>query len=120
MLHSLKQQNVIEIKTRYYGIAGELKEDNANALAKEVTGKSTRYYCKFNTSGVEAGHLFNPWSMYSDPAVKQINTINKLTGKFAQEYKEISKEVFDMYLRYLDSQSDVYYRQAERMALEHV
>jgi hypothetical protein len=122
MLHSLKQQDVIEAlnKNVYVGIGGKyFSADGAQVLAKTMNNqKGCKYFCKFNTTGVEAGHLVNPWSMYADEAVTPINKMNNKTGKFEQEYKEVSKEVFDLYVRYMSSQSDVHYRQAERGALE--
>jgi hypothetical protein len=120
MLYSLKQQDIQEVKVNYFGLNGAaLQKDCDASLAKKVEGKRTQYFCKFNTVGPEAGHLVNPWSMYMDEAVVFKNTTNARTGKFIQEYREVTEEVFNLYVRYLSSRSDVHYRQAERMALEN-
>jgi hypothetical protein len=62
MLHSLRQPNSTDkpTVTKLYGIGGEVKSDDDHCLAKSCTIKgNTKYYCKFNTYGVEAGHLVN-------------------------------------------------------------
>lgn len=120
MLYSLRQQDIPEVKVGYFGLNGTTwKEDCDASLAKKTSGKRTQYFCKFNTSGPEAGHLVNPWSMYMDEAVVFKNTVNAHTGKLLQEYREVTEEVFNLYVRYLSSRSDIHYRQAERMALEN-
>jgi hypothetical protein len=122
MLHSLKQQNSNhKVVINYIGLNGESKEDNSTVLAKEVnTNGKSRYFCKFNTTGIEAGHLVNPWSMYANPGVTFDDITNKRTGKLIYEYKEVTASIFELYTRYLKSRSDVHYRQAERAALENV
>jgi hypothetical protein len=113
---SIKSKPVI----RYFGVQCELSEDGAHSLAKVVTtDESSRYFCKFNTCGIEAGHLVNPWSMYADDLLDFKNTVNQRTGKQLQQYREVSETIFQLYVRYLTSRSDVHYRQAERMALEN-
>lgn len=119
MLHSLKQQDITNLKSRFFGIKGhEFAEDGDAVLAKETVGKQTKYFCKFNTCGIEAGHLVNPWSMYANESVGLVNALNKHTGKYHHEYKEVSKDTFDLYISYLSSSSDVHYRQAERKVVE--
>ena len=118
MLHLLKQQDVAKPVVKCYGLQGEEVLDGPLALAKEIIFKGhSTYFCKINTSGIEGGHLVNPWSMYADESVTVKNTVNKLTGKQHQEYKEVSQETFTLYVRYLSSRSDVHYRQAERLAI---
>lgn len=106
--------------TRFFAINYEVKEDGPNTFAKMVVGDNIRYFCKFNTYGIEAGHLVNPWSMYAEDTPNFTNAINQRTGKALHEYREVSETIFSLYIRYLSSRSDVHYRQAERMALEWV
>jgi hypothetical protein len=119
MLHTLKQRDSNKVNTKYVGVGGRIfTTDTDQALAKSVeSAKGTHYFCKFNTCGVEAGHLVNPWSMYSDAHINFVNKTNAHTGKLLQEYQEVQPEVFELYVRYLSSQSDVHYRQAERIAI---
>lgn len=121
MLHSLKQQDSkVEPVTTYFGVSGVQESDGPTTLAKQVTrGTANHYFCKYNTHGVEAGHLVNPWSMYADEIPNFTNAINPRTGKQLHEYREVNETVFILYVRYLQSQSSVHYRQAERMALEN-
>jgi hypothetical protein len=57
--------------------------------------------------------------MYAEDASIFKNTTVRRTGKQLREYQEVNERVFDLYTRYLQSQSDVHYRQAERLALEN-
>jgi hypothetical protein len=57
--------------------------------------------------------------MYADDLLDFKNTVNQRTGKQLQQYREVSETIFQLYVRYLTSRSDVHYRQAERMALEN-
>lgn len=121
MLHTLKQQDSVAKTASYsfYGINGKLNADDDNCLAKSVTINTTRYFCKFNTFGIESGHLVNPWSMYSDETISNFkNTTLGRIGKTLQEYREVSSVVFELYTRYLETHKDLHYRQAERLALE--
>jgi hypothetical protein len=121
MLHSLKQKDSKpKPATTYFGVSGIQKHDGPATLAKQITsGNLNRYFCKFNTHGVEAGHLVNPWSMYADEIPNFTNAVNPRTGKELHEYREVNETTFILYVRYLQSQSSVHYRQAERMALEN-
>jgi lysophospholipase L1-like esterase len=122
MLHSLKPQgSKAKVVIRYFGINGQQKTDGPHTLAKAVleAGKRGRYFCKYNTHGVEAGHLVNPWSMYAIDTANFTNAVNPRTGKELHEYREVSETVFLLYARYLESRSDVHYRQAERLSLEN-
>jgi hypothetical protein len=102
MLHSLKQPDSNKpVVPTFYGIYGHLLKEDTGSLAKSIKSpKSTRYFCKFHTTGVEAGHLVNPWSMYSDSnTIVAINkdVINKRTGRAYFEYQEVSEELFNLY-----------------------
>jgi hypothetical protein len=120
MFYLLKQASTkAKPITRFFAINSEVKEDGPHTLAKMVVSDNTRYFCKFNTHGVEAGHLVNPWSMYAEENPNFTNAINARTGKALHEYKEVSETIFNLYVKYLSSRSDVHYRQAERMALEN-
>jgi hypothetical protein len=123
MLHSLKQQDLSKKpQSTFYGAYGEVLQNEVGSLAKSVKGsKSTKYYCKFNTTGVEAGHLVNPWSIFSDDNILiaiSKDVVNKRTGKPYFEYQEVGQELFSLYVRFLETHSDVHYRQAERLAIE--
>jgi hypothetical protein len=120
MLYLLKQQDSNKVNVFYYGIGGEqFSTDDVRVLAKKVVGKRTQYFVKYNTAGVEAGHMVNPWSMYADESVRSTNKIDPHTGKPYQQYKEVHETAFQLYMSYLENRSDLHYRQAERVAMEY-
>jgi hypothetical protein len=100
----------------YIGKGGkQFNNDCHDSLAKSTItprGKEL-YFVKFTTAGVMAGHIADPWNMYyKDGEERQMNY---RTGKATYEYQKVNKEVFDLYIRYLETQNSLYYRQAERL-----
>ncbi len=97
--------------TTWYAIGGKvLQSDNSDAFAMK-TGDG-RFYVKRATCGPDSPHLLNPWSTNFLP--EHASKFDKRIGKFMFQYFPVSQSVFDMYIRYLETQNVVYYRNAER------
>jgi hypothetical protein len=96
--------------TKYFTIGCEqINNDTETVFAKQ---RNNRYYVKRATYGPEAGKLANPFgTLYK---VGQSKTHENRTGKQQYEYSEVTKTVFDMYLKFLETHSEIYLRNAER------
>lgn len=85
-----------------YGPSGETGVDEKSVCARQVTNKETgnvRYFVKYGDS-----RLFSP------------HRITKREEKMTRwKMKRVSKEVFDLYVRFLKSGSNVLLNNAERM-----
>ena len=123
MLYELKPTNpesILEVSERV-GVSGKrFDDDGPLVLAKTISNKANaRYFVKFNTYGAEAGHIVNPWSALDYSDIQNFtNAVNPRTGKRQHEYREVSREIYELYVKYLSSQSHIHYHQAERLAVE--
>lgn len=101
--------------TRYYVIdRKEVEADSDSVYAKSTTDRrGARYWIRQATSGPDAGHLLNPWGINFQQGVDD-RRINAFMGKRRYEYMQVSQEVFDIYLNFLETKNELYYRQAER------
>jgi N-acetylmuramoyl-L-alanine amidase CwlA len=89
----------------------DIKSDKC--YAKEVTfrngeGKERqRFYIKHNS----LGNMFNPWGMFDEGTQSQYD---KNRGKLSWSFKEVSKECFEFYSRFLQSKNNAWLKNAER------
>ncbi len=98
---------------KLYGIGGLLTDDaSSNDVFAKAINEYT-YYVRTGTSGPEAGHLLNPWSMYYVAGVTNAKMENA-KGTRTFEFRKVSKACFDMYVSYLETRNERFYRQAER------
>ncbi len=117
MLHVSKPEDVPEqlfpkISVERYTVGDKLVEDDNLCLAKELKGKTEKFYIRYNLYGIEAGRMVNPWGLYSNE-----QTSVSRDGRPYQELKEVSKEAYSSYRLFLKTQNEIYYRQAERLAI---
>jgi hypothetical protein len=93
-----------------YGTGGlKVRPEAQDALCMR---SGLKFYVKQVTTGPDAPHLYNPWSTF---AVE--NAHNKLSvrkGKQFLAWKQVNQDVYLSYLKFLRTQSEVCYRQAER------
>ena len=100
----------------YYTAGGKVapNTDDEVVFAKKLwNGKYMVYWIKYATTGPDTGHLLNPWGMNFVLGVDTRRGAPHL-GKKRYEFKQVSKEVFDMYIAFLETRSERYYRGAER------
>lgn len=83
-------------------------ETNPLAYAKQVNnGAKTKYFVKAN----KYGHVYNPLGMYeTDRKTK----VNPRYGMKSFDYRQVSKEVFTMYLNFLNTKNNAWLLNAER------
>jgi hypothetical protein len=103
------------MQTVYYNEEGQSVHEDKTAYArKDLDSKGgEKYYVKYNTSGVDAPHLANPDSVFARGNL--LTQYISSHGKPLLDYKKVSKEVFDLYVRFLQTKNRAYYRNAERL-----
>lgn len=84
-------------------------KDDKKALAKCVTLPNgvQKFYIKIG----QYGRIYNPIGMYSEGNNNKF--LNKI-GKSAWEFKEVNKEIFDMYVNFLRTKNLAWINNAER------
>lgn len=104
------------VSTVAYGTSGaEVESTSAGALAKATTDNETgnaRYWLKYATGGPDAGHLYNPQSPTFNAG--QARRFRPESGRAQYEFRRVTKESFDLYLRFLRTGNLANLRQAER------
>lgn len=104
------------MKEIYYGIGGHLPgtvDENEIFAKSSFKGKKDIYLIRHATSGVCCPHFLNPWGVHWKKGDE--HKLDSHTGKRVYEFKEVGKEIFDMYVRFLETQKELYYLQAERI-----
>lgn len=102
------------MKNKYYLADGKIsEEDLSDAYAKkEVKGERYTYWIKRATAGPDCPHLVNPWGLHYDQAYEK--KYERYIGKRRYEYSQVPEEVFNIYLLFLKTRNERFYRQAER------
>lgn len=97
-----------------YGKNGfSVNPDSRECLAKKIANKACAiYFVKVATKGTEKGNLYNHMSPSFDE--RNSNKFNNEIGKSQYEFAKVSREVFDLYLQFLNSENVIYLRKAER------
>ena len=91
----------------------EVDPESEDCYAKESLFKNSqgeerkRYYIKHNSHGT----MFNPWGMFDEGTHAQYD---KNRGKLSWTFKEVSKQCFDFYCRFLQSKNSAWFKNAER------
>jgi len=100
---------------------GEENPDSPDCLAKEVKDEvldggdaaSPTYWLKTGTVGAECGKLFDPNGVLHQPG-SESKAAARL-GKNRYEFKRVSREKFETYLRFLKTGNPLHLRFAERL-----
>lgn len=84
-------------------------KDDKKALAKIVTfpSGSQKFYIKVG----QYGRIYNPIGMYSEG---NNNKFLSKIGKNAWEFKEVNKNIFDLYINFLRTKNIAWLNNAER------
>lgn len=87
--------------------------DDDTCVAKQIDGENhTVYLIKQGTRGAETGLLYNHMSPTFEERTQ--NRLHSETGRRQFEFVKVKKEVFDLYLQFLESGNLIYLRKAER------
>lgn len=92
-----------------------VQPDNPLALAKSCHyDDRTLWYVKITNSGGDAGHLANPVSL--NHAKTDYTKVDR-NSKKRYDYKQVSKEVFELYHKFLETRNVAWLRNAERILI---
>ena len=92
----------------------EVDPDSEACLAKRVTDHvtgTTRYFAKEARVGPDSGRLWNSSSPNYDPRLRA----PAYRGCKAYEFRSVSKEAFDYFLRFLETHNPSHVHHAERL-----
>lgn len=87
--------------------------DSVECIAKKITDPETnrsRYFIKTNNGGPDAGHFYNPRSIYGVASPSSRGR----AGMSSYIWRPVNVDAFDSYLRFLATQNPMHYREAER------
>lgn len=104
------------MKNYYYTKGGETEIDAQapSIYAQQIwNGKYYEYWIKHATSGPDSPHLLNPWGMHFVAGVDDVATTRHL-GRPKYDFKKVNESVFKMYVDFLKTGKELYYRHAER------
>lgn len=99
-----------------FKFGGELVEpSNPESLAKtRLYSKRTIYFVKVVNSGGDAGHFANPVSLsHNNSDFKSIDRY----GRNKYDYKVVSKKVFDLYVKFLETRNKAWLKNAESLMM---
>lgn len=117
----LKSNDKIDFKTDYYNKKGDVvvkESDNAYVFASSsvITHRdghlTYKYFILYNNYGPEAGQPVNPNTALDDALGRTYNT--KL-GRSRHELREVKKQQFNLYLKFLKTQNAGYLKELERI-----
>lgn len=74
--------------------------------------EKTMWFVKITTSGGDAGHLANPVSL--NHATSDYSKVDRF-GRNRYDYKQVTKEVFELYHKFLETRNIAWLRNAERI-----
>jgi hypothetical protein len=105
-----------EIVVTGYSMAGNVidaKSDDCVAKkAYDPATTRTRHWVKRATAGADAGNLFNPHSPDFNPDA--VNRVHHAMGRGQYEFRPVTSECFDLYMRFLTTGNVNSLRYAER------
>lgn len=67
----------------------------------------TKYYIKYFEFGPQRGNPVNPYGVDFD---RKLLDRSHVSGDYITKYKECNKDCFDTYIKFLESQNDLFYR----------
>lgn len=106
-----KQEKPVEF---HYKELGKLTEDTNGSYAKKcnyINGR-TEYFVKVATAGAGIGKLLNPWGVYYKPG--DDTRYEKQMGRKTYEFKHVNQNIFDQYMKFLETKNQRYLLNAER------
>jgi hypothetical protein len=93
---------------------GKLTEEtnSSYAMRREQPGGITEYFIKFATTGPGVGRILNPWGIYFTPGDEF--KFEKQMGRKRYEFSKVSQNVFENYIKFLETRNTRYILNAER------
>lgn len=107
-----------EAKLEVKGLAWKAKpidpkdEQCVAKTSHDAATDRSRFWIKFCTAGAEMGRMYNPLSPMFIPASQ--NRYHAHLGKSQYEFKEVKKEAFEAYVRFMETENPIHLRHAER------
>lgn len=100
-----------------FDLSGQYSEDDGKVVAKRVeSGGGVRCYVLSSTTGTDAGRLMNPYGLYFDE--NDISRFHAQKGRARYEFRRVSEDAFEDYLRFLRTRIESHLRSAERRVLD--
>lgn len=100
-------------RTGFDAKGSDIDPDSTECVAKsskDVETGNTRFWIKTHKTGINAGHYFNPQSMYTKPSLSGRGQ----SGLDAYAWVPARKEAFESYVQFLITGNIVCLRKAER------
>ena len=106
-------QNPVEIGFKFGGDIVDPKDPESLAKSCHCSDR-TLWYIKVANSGGDAGHFVNPVSLtHVDGDFRKKDRY----GRKRYDYKLVTKQVFELYFKFLETRNAAWLRNAERMMI---
>jgi hypothetical protein len=97
-------------------IKGDHTDNEGVAACKRVTnGSVVTHFVKFAVDGPDRGHMLNPYSIYFREG--DDTRIEARRGSMRYEFKRVTEQAFNLYVKFLSTKIGAYRLDAERMVL---
>lgn len=101
----------------HFDARGDYSPSSVGCVAKRVqTERTDGFYVLFGTAGPDQGRMLNPMGLYFDPADLHREDVRR--GRARYEFKKVSESAFKDYLRFLQTRTEAFLRNAERQVLD--
>lgn len=87
-------------------------EDNSCLAYSLIDENGEVYFIRRGTFGTTIGQFLNPWGIYYNSGDEK--KFNSAVGKRLYEYNKVSKYVYELYVKFLQTKNDVYLNHAQR------
>lgn len=103
-------------ETLGFNLSGEWTSNTNRMVCKRVSADEREaFFVKFAVEGPDRGHMLNPYSIYFREGDDV--RIEARRGSMRYEFKRVTKEAFELYLKFLKTKTTSYRTAAERLAL---
>jgi hypothetical protein len=91
------------------------REGSTCAKVESADG-SDRYFVKKCTTGGNGGSFLSPYGAFSN--ANDLSRVDRASGRRYYEYEQVSKDVFDNYIKFLSTRNPAYFNYARRLYFE--
>jgi hypothetical protein len=102
----------------HYKERGKITDDinGSFAMRRSHPGGLTEYFIKQATAGAGTGRVLNPWGLYYSAGDE--HKFEKEMGRKRYQFKKVNKEIFDMYIKFLETRNERHLLNVERNILD--